>query len=615
MTLSDHKYKDELPLRTINKIRNILLDLNILVVESGWKNSVNGFYSVSVRIKNTEITANGKGTSPEYALASAYAELMERLQNQAFFRIDYDLRDATLAYQDFFYAPDEKFISIEDFFSSNEEWAAIQLNKTPNNINIQELLKKWQQVSYEKVPADFIALPYLNINSGHISHIPIKMISKLYLSNGMCAGNTNEEALVQGLCEVLERYVNIRILVDEITPPDIPREYLNKHPTVWRMIHEIEKSGNFEVIMKDCSLGQGFPVVGVIFINKDDQSYFVKFGCHPIFSLAAERALTELLQGKDIRAMKGVKEFCYKPLVKEHENLLGILINGSGYYPAQLFKQKYSYGFTEFLNLEVNSNSQLLEHLLNLIKKSGYQIFVRDNSFLDFPSFHIIVPGMSEIEQFFDIKLLDEYVQYNNTKKYLRKLPQISLADADELIKFLPKMPYPYNKSPLIGMLNLVIKKGIPWYYIGTDVFISVLYYLKGDFANAYYVFDRFLDSAQSMRSGEEFNLVLLSFLKCIRDYFGACADGMQTSDIIYLLSKFYPIAMVEGIINEFTKKDQLFNIIGYLPCWCCEKCNYKDDCSYIESEKIYKILKKKYAERKIEQKILLRLKACSGCQ
>ncbi|MDJ0306423.1 YcaO-like family protein [Dehalobacter sp.] len=60
-------------------------------------------------------------------------------------------------------------------------------------------MKTWQDISYEKPPSDFITVPFCNLNSGKLSYIPMKMLSKMYMSNGMCAGNTPEEALVQGL--------------------------------------------------------------------------------------------------------------------------------------------------------------------------------------------------------------------------------------------------------------------------------------------------------------------------------------------------------------------------------------------------------------------------------
>ncbi|MEG6586641.1 YcaO-like family protein [Dendrosporobacter sp. 1207_IL3150] len=607
MTFSACKYKDELPLKTITKIRNILTDLNILAVETGWRNSADGFYSVTVTIKKTTLATNGKGVTYEYALASAYAELMERLQNQAFFRLNYDLDENALKYRGFYYAPDEQCISINDFLNNGEEWSTIQINKTPEDVDVNEMLNRWKLVSYEKVPADFTALPYLNIGSGLISNIPIKMVSKMYMSNGMCAGNTPEEALVQGISEILERYVNMRILLEKITPPDIPLDYLKRYPNINQMIQELERSGNYKVIMKDCSLGQGLPVVGVIFINKDNQSYFVKFGSHPIFSIAAERTLTELLQGQDVRDMMGVKEFAYKsPIDEEHENALGILVNGSGYYPAEFFSSRNSYEFAEFDDVEKQDNKQLLKYLLELIKAKGHQIFIRDNSFLGFPSFHIIVPGISEIEQFFDIKPVDEYAQYNKIKRYIRNFPEIAAEEIDEIITFFDKINY-HRGSSIANILNLTIKKPLPWYYMYIDLFLGALYYWKGDFANAYYSFDRFLDWSGRIQP-EIFDQGLLSFYKCVRDYFGARADEIGEGQMISLLNRFYPEQIVQGVLKEFGGAKRSLAGFGYLPCWECEKCDYREVCSYNYNETIYKILKDRYSEVQIDQSALAKI-------
>ena len=198
-------------MNTINKIRNILNNLGIFPVETGWQNSAESFYSVNLMVQNTNITTNGKGTTYEYALASGYGELMERLQNQSFFRLNADLSPEALQYKGFYYAPDEKYMSINDVLNSGEDWINIQMSRITSNIDKRELLEKWKLVSYEDAPSDFVTLPYKNLQTGGKSYIPIKMISKMYMSNGMCAGNTMAEALVQGVSEIFERYVNKKI--------------------------------------------------------------------------------------------------------------------------------------------------------------------------------------------------------------------------------------------------------------------------------------------------------------------------------------------------------------------------------------------------------------------
>ena len=83
-------YKAVPPYRTINKIRSILEFLNIFTTEFhvGMENF---YHSCRVSINNEKLQqlnlgTNGKGIKVDYALASAYGELMERIQNRMIFK-------------------------------------------------------------------------------------------------------------------------------------------------------------------------------------------------------------------------------------------------------------------------------------------------------------------------------------------------------------------------------------------------------------------------------------------------------------------------------------------------------------------------------------------------
>ncbi len=597
-SLDTTKCKDELPINTITKIKNILYKIGIYPTEVNWKNSAKNFHSVSVVIKDTNLSTNGKGTTPLYALASAYGELMERLQNQSFFKLSIDLSPQILQYRGFYYAPDEKHMSINDVLNSNDDWIQIQMSRVRPNIDRVELLRKWMAIAYEDTHCDFVALPYLNLTNNNLSYIPIKMISKMYMSNGMCAGNTIEEALVQGLSEVFERVVNRAIVLNKIIPPTIPLNYISKFPRIEAMIREIEASGNYKVIVKDCSLGKNYPVVGVIFINQSDQTYFIKFGSHPIFELALERTLTELLQGQDIRNMKGVKEFSYKnPIDTEVNNLIGILVNGSGFYPTELFKEKFSYEFKEFKDIKGWSNKSMLTYLVNLLKKEGHDIFVRDASYLGFPSYHIVVPGFSEIEKIDDIDSLEEYADFVRIKKTIRNLEHVSNVEIEELLQLMKKRNIS-GPASIPQFLNIQTKNTFPWYYVTIDLFITAAYYKIGDFANAYKSFDKFLKNIQI----NSFNKDLYKFYKCVRDYIGTRADNLSEEECINILGTFYPLNMIKQIMSYFKNEENIFTIFGQLKCWNCNKCDVKASCSYDKVENVYKILKYNYSLTKINQ-------------
>ena len=50
-------------------------------------------------------------------------------------------------------------------------------------------------------------LPFTRQSDGETVYIPMNIVGNLYVSNGMSAGNTPNEARVQGLSEVFERHI------------------------------------------------------------------------------------------------------------------------------------------------------------------------------------------------------------------------------------------------------------------------------------------------------------------------------------------------------------------------------------------------------------------------
>lgn len=74
------------PEDTIKRIKNILSELQICTLEN-WVDTVHGVFIVRVSIENTRIGSNGKGSTKELALASAYGELIERLATLMPFRL------------------------------------------------------------------------------------------------------------------------------------------------------------------------------------------------------------------------------------------------------------------------------------------------------------------------------------------------------------------------------------------------------------------------------------------------------------------------------------------------------------------------------------------------
>lgn len=597
--LSMRKYKDELPKDTINKIRNIFNEIDLLPIEKSWKNSVKEIYSVHLKIENTNIFSNGKGATREYALASAYAELIERLQNQAHFRLNMNFSLDALNYKDFYYAPDESHLSIAELLNSQNDWFKKQLSNKNLCIEAEELLKFWSLLTHKSVSSDFIALPYYNLKNSSISYIPIKMINIIYGTNGMCAGNTPEEALIHGVCEVLERFAMKEIMIGNVIPPTIPVTYLKKFPEIKTMIDNIKSSGNYDIIIKDCSLNRGYPVVGLIFINKNNQTYCVNLGAHPIFEIAVERTLTEFLQGKDINTMKGAVNFSYKndinnPLLHFSRTAK----TGLGCYPNELFSQRFSYEFKEFENYRELTNKQMMTCLTKLLKKQGHDVLIRDVSFLGFPSFHIIVPGLSELYGFDDVKTIEKCISFSKILGSLKKFREATKEELEEIIQTLINGNYTLEDS-ITKLLDIPIEKSFPWANIKIEIFLGAAYYKLGNLEKAYESFDKFVKLIEEKYHK---NKTLIAYYRCIRDYIGTRIDNLNESETIYILSRFYPSNIVQQVISYLSNQEQVFDSYGQLDCWNCERCKFKSHCLYCSQEKIYKTLKDKYFSNQIDQ-------------
>ena len=72
-------------------------------------------------------------------------------------------------------------------------------------------------------------IPYVDLFGGKIVYLPFALITLFGISNGMTAGNTIEEALVQGISETYERHVHFTLLAGKATPPELPREELMRY--------------------------------------------------------------------------------------------------------------------------------------------------------------------------------------------------------------------------------------------------------------------------------------------------------------------------------------------------------------------------------------------------
>lgn len=112
-------------------------------------------------------------------------------------------------------------------------------------------------------------------------------------SNGCAAGNTLEEALLQGFLELVERDATAIWWYNRIRRPGVSLHMLTEDN---RKIIDKTLAQNWEYWVLDITHDFEIPVMTAVARHKKDKTFRLGFGCHINPVLACQRALTELCQ-------------------------------------------------------------------------------------------------------------------------------------------------------------------------------------------------------------------------------------------------------------------------------------------------------------------------------
>ena len=424
----------DLPLeQTIANMTGILSDLGMKIEIASWRNIVPHVWSLHVRDTAAHMCfTNGKGATKEAALCSALGEFIERLNCNFFYNDQYFGQD--IANSEFVHYPNEKWFQpgpegelpdgiLDDYclkiFNPDGELLGTHLFDTNSGTPERGIC----------------SIPYVRQSDGETVYFPSNLIENLYLSNGMSAGNTLQEAQVQCLSEIFERAVKKEIIENEIALPDVPESVLAKYPEIVEGIKALEEQG-FPVLVKDASLGGQFPVMCVTLMNPKTGGVFASFGAHPSFHVALERSLTELLQGRSFEGLNDLPAPTFNSMaVTEPNNYVEHFIDSSGVVSWRFFSAKSDYDFVEWDFS--GSNEEEADTLFGILADMGKECYMAVFEDLGAPVCRILVPGYSEVYPVEDL-IMDNTnmaLDYREDILNLHRLDDEQLADLVERLE------------------------------------------------------------------------------------------------------------------------------------------------------------------------------------
>lgn len=578
-------YKEDSPINTINNIRKILYSIDMLPIEHSWYNPQTEIFSV--RLENPHdkggFGTNGKGRSQMFALASAYAEFIERIQNG--FIVGPDGMNRIFTKQifkrfGFHYYPDEIYLSQSDFFSLPQDYLNDIIGNSPPE-EVSRISELYFQRIHEIGQTGVIAVPFFDCKRNSIVYLPYNLTFILSGSNGMAAGNTAEESIFQALCELIERYSARTIFFDKLTPPTIPDAVLSKYTREFEIIQNLRQLG-YEVQIKDFSCGIKLPALGVILIDRKSNKYRLNIGAESSFQYALSRGLTEIFQGiKDDSTMKQfmldiptqypeyfLDDSPNSQKEKEKE-IRSFIINGLGVFPPSLFEEEESYPFSKSAFVCHGSYRIEIQHLIRLFLSLGYNVYIRDVSYLGFPSCYVFIPGVSvwgrkSNQDAPTIQTIEKSIENDKIEDIF--FPSTSfLADSARIQKLLdqlaPNREIRYNGIPLCRVLKISVNSS-NWSNIPTNFFITLLCIANKEYKNARKFLNAFI--LETHQENNDYYITVSQLLKDLE-----CGLGNEE-----LRQKYKA-----DILDDFSTLKQLFAHVLFPTCPDCCNCPFDHNC------------------------------------
>jgi ribosomal protein S12 methylthiotransferase accessory factor len=304
----------------------------------------------------------GKGATPRQAEASAVMELAERFSFFSFCR----------SQKNFLV---EKYRNLKDRALPFE---SIALSVHDNADDLDQAREVFSNIPLKWTRA-------YNLTRQEEVLIPFDWFFAINEHNGPSAGNCVEEALSQGICEIVERHVSSIVSCNKLKPAAINTDSI-ADPIVLEMMAKYDKTG-VRLFISDFSLDTGIPSVGVLGYDPStfpERSEIVwTAGTTPNAQKALSRALTEVAQLAGDFNTNSNYEASGLPKLKTLEEA-GFIIHSDR-----------RVNISELPDLSDDNIKVEVENCVSALSGIGMDVIVVNvtHPMLQIPAFYTIIPG------------------------------------------------------------------------------------------------------------------------------------------------------------------------------------------------------------------------------
>ena len=401
--------KCDTPENTLSRIKRGFERLGFEPEYEGTRAS-QSLYWGRIWIDSLRIVCEGKGISAQLSEASAHAELTERVSAGLYYPV---FEEGVRFHMPGIYSREtNRFLNYEWM----QGYVRAHQKELDNPLTIEELLqreKHLEKKDLEEIKDCEMAGHWVDgysLLKDETVKVPVKFVAYIHGSNGMAAGNTIEEAMIQAGCEIMERYAHINIIKPEKVIPSIDPDTVEL-PLKRKMI-DFYKRFNVMVTIKDLSFGGKLPVIGVLYTNRNIPSDRLEHrtliaGASFNLEEALTRCFTEGMQGRS--TLLSPRPQLDAPVVPKSQVKDYYMLMRCGVSPTDIsFLNKGE--VTSFQQWKKRDMLEEIEGLKKIAGELGTDCILLNHThpILDFPVARVVIPGVSDFLPFLPSTILTD---------------------------------------------------------------------------------------------------------------------------------------------------------------------------------------------------------------
>ena len=319
---------------------------------------------------NKSINSHGKGATKDQAKASAIMEFAER-----FSWLNFDYKNAS-GYTNISF---NNFKKTKDINNIEKCFCIAYSNKKEE---LCELIKD--------IPLHWVGAYSLTRNQP--TFYPANWNTNYQTCNGLASGNSKEEAILQAICEVIERHNSSNfILNSDKFPTELIDTKSLDDEVANNLIKSLKKHG-IDIYLINAT--QDLDVSTIIAHGIDHNSPLEAragygYGCHTDPQKAVIRAITEYVQCREnlIKKLKTSQELKLKK--GQWESQLNINID-------KILNKSKIISYNNLPNISNNDFKIEIQTIVEILAKYGFEIIIIDKThpLLNIPVYRVFVPGL-----------------------------------------------------------------------------------------------------------------------------------------------------------------------------------------------------------------------------